>query len=101
MALDIHKLNNNEYILGLDDEYYSCLSPIFEQFKYSTGLYIDQYGDITLSVKNFQFLIKLIDKYVQNTDLNKDKHQTIKILEFRGLLNMLIKYDIPVKLYGD
>ena len=101
MALDIHRLDNNEYILGLDDEYYSCLSTIFDQFKYSTGLFIDQYGKITLSVKNFEFLIKLIDKYIQNTDLNKDKKQTVKILEFRGLLNMLIKYDIPVKLYGD
>ena len=101
MALDIHRLDNNEYILGLDDEYYNALETIFEQFKYSTSIFIDQYSDTKLNINNFKFLIKLIDQYIEKTDLNKNKRKTILILEFRGLLNLLVKHNIPIKLIGD
>ena len=92
MALNVNRL---------DDEYYNFLKTIFEQFKYSTGIFIDQYSDTKLSINNFKFLIKLIDQYIEKTDLDKNKRKTILILEFRGLLNLLVKYNIPVKLIGD
>ncbi|MCL1992120.1 MAG: hypothetical protein FWG66_04150 [Spirochaetes bacterium] len=101
MALDIHRADNNEYIFGLDDERYNGLLVIFEQFKNSTGIFIDQYGNTDLDLKNIRFLIKLIDNHVEKTDLNKDKKETSIILEFKGLLNMFLKNNIPVKLRGD
>ena len=101
MALDIHRSDNNEYIFGINDELYNCLEPIFEQFKYATGFRIDPYSDTKLNVDNIKLLIKLIDKYIEKADLNKDKKKTMITLEFRGLLNLLIKHNLPISLYGD
>jgi hypothetical protein len=38
MALDFHRLDTQEYLFGLIDEQYDCLSPIFETFQQWTGL---------------------------------------------------------------
>jgi hypothetical protein len=51
MALDIYRTDNNEYLFGLDDEYYGYLEIIFDQFKKITGIYIDQYDTTILDIK--------------------------------------------------
>ena len=101
MALDIHRSDNNEYIFGLDDERYNGLYKIFEQFKSRTGIEIDQYSDTNLNIKNIEFLITLIDNYIEKPDLNKNEKKTSIILEFKGLLNMFLKNNISIKLIGD
>jgi len=101
MALDIHRLDTDEYILGLNDEKYNCLSVIFEWFEKQTGIYIDPYSDTILDAKHLSFLAKLIDGYVHKTDLNLDKKRTSAILEFRGVLNIFIEKNVSLKLYGD
>jgi hypothetical protein len=54
MALDIHKLDTNEHIFGIQDGQYNCLVDIFEQFSKMTGIYIDQYGKTDLNIKNIK-----------------------------------------------
>jgi hypothetical protein len=51
MALDIHRLDTNEHIFGIEDGQYNCLKDIFEQFSRMTGVYIDQYGKTNLNIK--------------------------------------------------
>jgi hypothetical protein len=101
MALDIHRSDTNEHIFGINDDQYNCLDDIFEQFQKTTGIYIDKYSDTYLSIGNINLLVKLIDEYVQRTDLNINKNKTIKILEFKGLLNYLLAKDLSLKLIGD
>lgn len=101
MALDIHRLDNNEYIFGLTDELYDNLYTIFERFKNFTGIYIDQYGDTNLDIGNIKLLIKLIDDYIDKTDLNINKKKTSIILEFKGLLNMFLANNTSIKFFGD
>jgi len=101
MALDIHRPDTDEFIFSLNDERYNCLSVIFEWFEKPTGIYIDPYGDTILDVKCLSFLAKLIDGYVHKTDLNLDKKRTSAILEFRGVLNIFIEKNVPLKFYGD
>ena len=101
MALDIHRLDNNDYIFGLNDEWQSCLDVIFKRYERSTGIYIDPYKDTILDLDNMKFLIKLIDEYVQKMDLNMNRKQTSIILEFKGMLNLFVKKNIALKLYGD
>ena len=101
MALDIHKQDNNEYLFGLDSSKYEHLFEIFESYQNWTGTYIDQYGDTKLTIENQKTLIKIIDKYVENTNINLDKKKTITILEFRGLLTYFINSNINIELLGD
>jgi hypothetical protein len=101
MALDIHRLDNNEYLFGLDSSKYEHLFDIFESYLNWTGIYIDEYGDTKLAVENQKTLIKIIDKYVENTNINLDKKKTITILEFRGMLNYFINSNISIELLGD
>ena len=101
MALDIHKSDNNEYICGIDEKHYNCLHIIFEEFKNSTGIEIDQYGDTSLDIENIKLLIKLINNYIEKTDLNKNKKETSMILEFKGLLNMFLENNTSIKFIGD
>ena len=101
MALDIHRLDNDDYIFGLNDEWYNCLDVIFKRYESSTGIYIDPYKDTVLDIGNMKFLIKLINEYIQKTDLNENKKQTSIILEFKGMLSLFIEKGIALKLYGD
>ena len=94
MALDIHRLDNDEHIFGLDND---GLYIIFEQFKKRTGIEIDWYGDTILNIENQKLLVQLIDEYIKRTDLNINKKLTTVVLEFRGLLNMFIKKNILIK----
>jgi hypothetical protein len=101
MALDIHRIDTNEYIFSLNDERYNCLSVIFEQFGYRNGREIDPYGDTIIDNGNIKLLIQLIDEYIQKTDLNKNKNQTSIILEFKGILNIFLEKNIALKFVGD
>jgi hypothetical protein len=103
MALDIHRLDNGEHIFGLSDyeNGYSSVDIIFAKFAKRTGIAIDWYADTILDANNLKFLMQLIDEYVKDTDLNKNKNATTAILGFRGILDMLVNKEIPVKLVGD
>ncbi len=101
MALDIHRLDNNEYLLGLDSNKYDHLFEIFESYKNWTGILIEQYNDTILSVENQKTIVKIIDKYIETTNINLDKQKTITILEFRGMLIYFINSNIGIKLLGD
>jgi hypothetical protein len=101
MALDFHRFPNNEHLFGLDDRSLELLQVIFETFTHWTGLVIDPYGDLRMTVENQQTLITIIEKYVAVTDLNKDKAQTSVILEFRGLLKFFCRQNMDLQLKGD
>lgn len=101
MALDFHRLDNNEHLFGLGDKTLHDLSDIFETFTHWTGLIIDPYGDLKLSTENQQTIIAIIEKYIEATDLNKDKVKTSNILEFKGLLKFFVKNKIDLELLGD
>ena len=101
MALSFHRLDNGEHLFDLDDHQFSCLTDIFETFQQWTGLIIDQYDDLQLTTENQETLIQVIDKYVDKTDLNKDKLKTAAILEFKGLLRFFSSNKVDLELLGD
>jgi hypothetical protein len=101
MALDFHRLDNREYLFGLNDEQYNFVYEIFKTFKHSTGLVIDLHADLQLSIENQLFLIKIIDKYIESNDLNKNKEKTSVIIEFKGLLTFFSNHKINLILFGD
>ena len=103
MALDIHRLDNGEHLFGLSDyaNGYGSIDIIFAKFAKRTGINIDWYANTVLDINNMKFLMQLIDEYVKDTDLNKNKEATTAILGFRGILDMLIGKEISVKLVGD
>jgi hypothetical protein len=101
MALDFHSLDNNNYLFSLDDKQYDYLSDVFTMFTHWTGLIIDQYGDMRMTTGNQQTLINIIDKYIDTTDLNKDKKKISAILEFKGLLKFFSNKNITFQLSGD
>lgn len=101
MALDFHRLDNSDYLFGLDTAKYNMLEALFETFKHWTGLTIDPYADNRLSVDHQKVLIRIIDDYVAKTDLNRDKLKTTTILEFRGLLVYLSNNKWDIELLGD
>lgn len=101
MALDFHRLDNGEYLFGLDDETYENLGEIFIEYKNWTGIYIDQYGNTKLTVENQKLLVKIIDIYVDKTNLNTDKKKTVDVLEFRALLKYFLDQNFSIKILGD
>jgi hypothetical protein len=54
-----------------------------------------------LTTENCQTLLDIIDKHIQQSDLNRDKKKTTAILEFRGLLNYFKGKEINFVLHGD
>jgi hypothetical protein len=101
MALDFHRLDNKDFLFALDDREYDYLSEIFDSFTHWTGLIIDQYDKLKLTTENQETLIKIIDKYIDTTDLNKDKKKTSAILEFKGLINLFLNKKVDLELLGD
>ncbi|XZF14883.1 hypothetical protein ACTHGU_01995 [Chitinophagaceae bacterium MMS25-I14] len=101
MALDFHRLDNNDFLFGLDDGQYNYLSGIFKSFEMWTGLAIDQYSDLVLVTTNQELLMKIIDKHIVATNLNYDKKRTDAILTFKGLINFCVNHKIDLKLRGD
>jgi len=101
MALDFHRLDNNEFLFSLGGRQFTYLSDIFDTFTQWTGLVIDQYDDLKLTTENQETLIKIIDKYIDTTDLNKDKKKTSAILEFKGLIGFFLNKKVDLELLGD
>jgi hypothetical protein len=101
MALDFHRLDNNDYLFKLDDAELMHLSGIFETFSHYTGLVIDPYADMILTIANQETLIKIIDKYIDTANLNENRPQTAAIAGFRGLLAFFVTNKINWKLKGD
>ncbi len=101
MALDFHKAATNEYLFGLNDKKLASLEVIFTLFKNWSGTYIDPYKDTKLTVENQKMIIKIIDTYINKTDLNVNKQQTIDVLEFRALMSFFSNKEVALKILGD
>lgn len=101
MALDFHRLDNNEFLFELDDNKCKYLNDIFHTFEHWTGIFIDPFKHSQLTVENQVILIRMIDQYFDKTNLNSDKEKTICISGFRGLLEYFSKKNIDFKLLGD
>ena len=101
MALDFYRLDNNEHLFSLDDATCISLEDIFEAFNHWTGIFSDLYGDVKLSTENQKTLIKVIDNYIEKTNLDHNKRKTTSIIEFRGLLNYFSNKNIDFKMKGD
>lgn len=101
MALDFHRFDNKELLFQIDDKKFGILSEIFELFTQWTGIMIDQYGDLKLTIGYQLTIVKIIDKYIETTDLNKNKLKTTAIIEFKGVLIFLINKKIELELLGD
>jgi hypothetical protein len=101
MAIDFHRLDNREYLFGLDDKKCKNLDEVFNEYKNWTGFFIDVYGDTKLTVENQKTLIKIIDTYVDKTNLDLDKQKTVDILEFRALMKYLSEQNLDVEILGD
>lgn len=78
----------------------NILFEIFETFKQWTGIVIDPYGDLKLTIENLETIVKVIEKHIEITDLNKNKLQTSAILEFKGFLIFLINKKNEIQLLG-
>ncbi|AZA75140.1 hypothetical protein [Chryseobacterium indoltheticum] len=101
MALDFHRPDNKEYLFGLDDKKYKNLHEIFTEYKNWTGIYVDPYGDVKLTIENQKMIVKIIDNYIEKTNLNTDKQKTIDILEFRTLLKYFSHQNLEIEIIGD
>lgn len=102
MALDIHKSSErNEWLFSLEDAQFEILLIIFNLFYIQSGIRIDRYRDCGLSVDNQKHLIKIIDKYIKETDLNTNKDNVVTILSFRGFLLFAIAQNWALMMYGD
>ena len=101
MALDFHRLDNNEFLFGLNDIQFTNLNDVFIIFTQRTGLVVDQDDDAKLTTENQQLLTKIIDKYISATDLNSNKNKISDILEFKGLLTYFLLHKIDLQLFED
>ena len=66
-----------------------------------TGIIIDPYQRLVLSIENQKTLIQVIDKYIEATDLNTNKKKTSAIFEFKGLLYYFSSRKTDIRLIGD
>ncbi|MBP6455941.1 MAG: hypothetical protein KA275_04350 [Chitinophagaceae bacterium] len=101
MALDFHRLDNREYLFGLNDKKYINLEEIFTDYKNWTGIEIDPFSNINLFIENQKILLQIIDTYIEKSNLNVDKQKTIDILEFRTLLNYFLNKNIDLEILAD
>ncbi len=102
MTLDFYLLGTEEHLFALESNQFCDLEEeIFIPFEYRTGIHIDEYGNSRLSVDHQKLLVKIIDEYIEKTDLNKNKLKTKNILAFRGLLLFFIEKNYSLKLLGD
>lgn len=101
MALEFYRYTTNNFLFALSDKQFEYLADIFKTFNQYTGLYIDPYRDMKLTIENQQTLVKIINTYIDSADLNRNKPKTSVILEFKGVLNYFINHKIDLKLIGD
>jgi len=101
MALDFHRLDNDTFLFGLDENKFLNIQEIFNVYENWTGILIDQYSDLKLSIENQKIIIKIIDTYINNTNLNLNKLKTIDIIEFRAFIKYYSDKNIDIKVLGD
>ena len=101
MALDFHNNSTNEYLFALNDKELGHLETIFKQFTQHTGITIDPYEDMLLNVALQKTLVKQVDAYIDQNDLNQNKQQTLAIMEFRTRIEDYTVKNIDLKLLGD
>ncbi len=102
MALDIHTKEGDHWIYGIDSGEYGHLYELFTLFYLQSGIMFDEYCDPSpLTVGHQKLMLKLIDKDIEQTDLNKDKAKTVTILKFKALLEYGIKHNIELCFVGD
>ena len=101
MALDFQSSDNQEHLFGLDGKKCTNLYEIFKEYQYWTGIHIDEYGDTRLNVQNQKTLIKIIDIYIEKTNLDLDKQKTTDILEFRALMKYFSDKNLNIEISGD
>lgn len=102
MALDFHNnANEEEYLFSLDNRQYSLLEEIITEFGRWTGIFLDQYGDCVINEGNQKTFIKMIEKYIQNSDLNANKEKTTEIFRFYSLLKYFSERGIEFSVLGD
>ncbi len=102
MAVDFYIRGTEEYLFGLESNKFCALErDVFIPFKNRTGICIDEYGNSRLSVDHQKLIVKIIDEYIEKTDLNKDKLKTKNILAFRGVLSFFIEKNYSLELLGD
>lgn len=101
MALDFHNQADKTLIFSLSEKEFGFLAEIFNQYFYRTGIEFDYYKDYQLSIANQKILCKIIEDYVQKTDLNRDKIKTIAIIEFNALLKFCINQNWDLEVLAD
>lgn len=102
MALDIHKSDDcHEWLYAIDDQLFDQLAEIFGCFYRESGIRIEHYQDRGLDVASQKILLKVIDRYIQQIDLNKNRDTTIGIISFRGFIQFTITKNWNLFLYCD
>ncbi len=101
MALDFIRKDNQEHVFALDDKKYNNLDNILVEYQHWTGHHIEQYSDSVLTAANQKTIIKIIDNYIEKTNLNLDKQKTIDIIEFRTFMKIFSDRDLDIEILGD
>lgn len=101
MALDFHNLTTHEWCFSLNDQLLSLLEPLFLQLKYRTGIVLDPYADTRLGPDHQRILIQAVQQWVEQTDLNRNKQQTLAYIEFSCYLKASSSQEISLIAYGD
>ncbi|MFV0481997.1 MAG: hypothetical protein ACK5LP_08430 [Campylobacteraceae bacterium] len=102
MPLDFYSnQNKEEYFFSLTHKQLEIFEDIFVEFNKRTGLFLDECRDAILYTGNLQVLLKIIENYVQKTDLNKDKNKTMEILSFYGLIRVYCNKNIELQVLGE
>ena len=99
MPLDIYNLNTNEHIFALNDDLYDLLFSAFEHHYQQTGLFIDQYGDLTLDINQQKELLDSVSHYLSAQTTIKQNNKPL--MEFLELLNDCIRNNIVIRFLGD
>lgn len=102
MALDFYNSKNREeHMFALDSKQLYFLEEIISEFEKWTGVLVDEYSDFTLDRGNQQTFLKIINNYIQKSDLNLNKDKTVEILSFYSLLRYFYNRDIVLYAFGD
>lgn len=101
MALDFHNLTTHQWCFSLNDQLLSLLEPLFLQLKYRTGIVLDPYADTGLAPEHQRILIQAAQQWIEQTDLNHNKQQTVAYIEFSCYLKQASSQDISLIACGD
>lgn len=102
MALDFYtSRDRQEHLFSIENKQFIALEDILSEFEHWTGVLLDEFSDFTLDKGNQQTLLKIIDQYIQQTDLNRNKYKTIEILSFYSLIRYFYNRNIVLFAFGD